>query len=215
MTASLTPAAERFRHECDATLDWLGATEALWMTAPPTSAVRTRLKTPQMEALYEAAFLRLFTAWEVAVEEVTLRMMARAAPPSWVPIAPAGKVLYSSLKSARLALYGGADYLLWHNPATVAKRIASHLAGSPLEAEIRAQATWLEQVAQVRHRIAHASDDAARKFDVAALALTGTAHRGSPGRLLRSQDIADPLNPTRWIVRLDSGLRSIIVRGCA
>lgn len=210
MPPSIQVAVDRFQNECQSTLDWLGATEALWITAPPTTEVRKRLKTPQMEALYEAAYLRIFTAWEVVLEDLTIRMMARAKTGSWVPRAPAGGQLYSTILSARQALYSGRDYLLWHNPTTVTRRVSGVLDTSPLETEILNAATWLEHLGSVRHRIAHSSDDATRKFEVAALALTGTTYRGSPGRLLRAQDISDPLNSVRWIARFDSKLRSVV-----
>lgn len=180
------------------------------MTAPPTTAVRMNLRTPQMEALYEAAFLRIFTAWEVALADVTARMMARAGTPTWAAQAPSGKHLYSTLRESNIALFAGRDYLLWHNPATVVKRVGNVLLASPLEACISGEKTWLENIGNVRHRIAHSSTDAAQKFESAALALTGTTYRGSPGRLLRGQDISDPLNPTRWISRFDSKLRDLM-----
>lgn len=215
MAASLQPAIDRFTTQSRSTLEWLGATEALWQLAPPTTQVRINLRTPQMEALYEAAFLRIFTSWEVVIEELTIRMMARASTPSWAPRAAAGKTLYSSQSDARSALYGNRDFLLWHDPLKSATRIASHLDGSPLEAELRSSRVWLENIGQIRHRIAHSSEDAAQKFNASAQALTGTTHRGSPGRLLRAQDISDPLNPARWIKRFDEELLVILGRMCA
>lgn len=212
MPTSLQPAVDRYNKECNTTLEWLSATEALWIYAPPTTAVRQQLKVPQLEALYEAAFLRIFTAWEVVLEELTIRMMARAATQSWTPVAAGGNVLYQRISDSRQALYGTRDYMLWHDPMKVANRIAGRLNGSPLEAQVRASAVWLKDLSYVRHRIAHASNDAVQKFEPAALALTGTTYRGSPGRLLRSLDNSDPLNPARWILRFDTELRSIVNR---
>ena len=210
--AAIRVAVDRYHKDCRETLEWLAATEALWMTAPPTTDVRRRLRAPQMEALYEAAFLRMFAAWEVMLEEVTVRMMAGASTPSWAAQAANGQTLYSTLGGARAALYNGADFLLWHNPQKVVVRVARFLNGSPVESEITASASDLQHLANIRHRIAHSSDDATTKFRAAALALTGLTFSGSPGRLLRSQDISDPLNPARWISRFDTQMRDVVAR---
>lgn len=203
-------AVDQFEKKCQSTLDWLAATEALWISAPPTTDVRRRLRAPQMEALYEAAFLRIFTAWEVTLEDLTIRMMARASTPSWRAKASSGAQLHATLGDARQALYGGRDFLLWHNPQRVANRVAGLLDSSPIEREIRKEIIWLGHLGNIRHRIAHSSADAIRKFENAALSLTGTTYRGSPGRLLRAPDNSDPLNPSRWIVRFDAHMREIV-----
>lgn len=210
MSPSLGTGADRFYRQCAETLSWLGATEALWLTAPPTTDIRRNLKVTQLEALYEAAFLRIFTAWEVTLEDLTLRMMTRAGTPTWAASPAAGTSLHDSMLSAKTALYGNRDYLLWHNPKKVVERIEKVVTGSPLENELRASASWLEHVGHIRHRIAHSSPDAAKNFEVAALTIGGSSFKGSPGRFLRSEDISDPLNRSKWIVGVDGRLRSII-----
>ncbi len=182
------------------------------MTAPPATDIRRRLRAPQMEALYEAAFLRIFASWEVMLEEITIRMMARGSTPQWRARASQGQVLFPTLAAARAGLYNGADFLLWHNPQKVAARVARFLDGSPVELEIRASSTDLQHLANVRHRIAHSSNDATTKFQSSTLALTGLSFSGSPGKLLRAQDISDPLNPARWISRFDNRLRAVLAR---
>lgn len=213
MAVQLGPALKRFKADCSSTLAWLGATEALWMTAPPTTDVRRQLKTPQMEALYEAAYLRVFTAWEVFQEETTVRMMAGAVTPSYRPVPAQGHGLHRTQVSARQALYGNRDYLLWHNPSQVRTRVAKFIAGSPLEAELLAKQGWLENVSHIRHRVAHASDDASKKFQQASHSLTGTAHV-LPGRLLRAYDMSDALNTPRWIYVIARDLQELATR-CA
>lgn len=210
MTARLETGASRFSDKCSETLAWLGATEALWLTSPPATDVRRNLRVTQLEALYEAAFLRIFTAWEVTLEDLVLRMMAKAGTPSWVAAPPNGKSLYPTITSARTALYGNRDFLLWHNPTKVVSRIAGVLQGSPLELELAASATWLEHVGHVRHRIAHSSPDANKNFEAAAAAIGGSSFKGSPGRFLRGEDMADPLNRTKWIVKIEVGLQRIV-----
>lgn len=210
MSVQLETGAERFFTQCNETLAWLGATEALWLTAPPTTEIRRNLRVTQLEALYEAAFLRIFTAWEVTLEDLVLRMMAKAGTPSWIAAPASGKSLHPSIASARAALYGNRDFLLWHNPLKVTTRISGVLLNSPLEVELVASAAWLENVGHVRHRIAHSSPDASRNFQIAAASIGGGSFRGSPGRFLRSEDLADPLNRTKWIVKIDEGLRRIV-----
>lgn len=191
---------DKFVNECDFTLSWLGATEALWQSAPPATQVRKQLKSQQLEALYESAYLRLFASWENFLEDCCARMMARAATPGYMPVAAHGATLYSSLEQARAGLLNGRRFLLWHNPVTVADRVAGYLDGSPIESEIRANRPRLEHLAAVRHGIAHSSEDAKASFELAATAITGSVHRGRPGKLLRAADPSDPLNPRRWVV---------------
>lgn len=207
MSSRLSLAQDKFTADCAETLRWLGATEALWLRAPPTTEVRKSLKTPQMEALYEAAFLRIFTGWEVFMEDACIRMMAGASSALYTPQAVPGLTLHQTLQSARVALYQGRRFLLWHDPQRAAERVDRHLVGSPLATELRSRASWLEDVGQVRHRIAHASSDARAQFATAARSLTGSTHEGKPGKLLRSQDPRDALNLKRWIVVITDGLQ--------
>jgi hypothetical protein len=215
MTVQLSTAIDAFRRDSDETLQWLGATEALWLKAPPATDVRRHLKTPQMEALYEAAFLRVFTAWEVFLEDACLRMMAGASSSQYSPRPVAGKSLHRTITSARGALYGSRRFLLWHDPARSADRVAGHLDSSALETELRSRLSWFEDVGQIRHRVAHASTDARDKFRAAALSLTGTTHGGRPGKLLRAPDPGDSLNMKRWIVVITDELKDSATRICS
>ena len=51
-----------FTKYVDESLKIIASTEVLWLTAPPASVVRKQLKVPQLEALYEAVYLRVFSA---------------------------------------------------------------------------------------------------------------------------------------------------------
>jgi hypothetical protein len=175
------------------------STEALWLTAPPASDVRRRLKVPQLEALYEAAFLRIFTSWENYLEAVVVRFLSGYETKTHSPRAVAGTTLERTLAAAQTRLYDGRDYLLWHNPKSSADRCAKHLVKCPVEITLRANQAKIEHYAAVRHRIAHASADAKRAFDDAVLAISGGAITATPGRFLRTPDISDPLNQSKWI----------------
>jgi hypothetical protein len=191
---------DQLARQVDLSLKIVAQTEALWLTAPPTSDIRRNLKVEQLETLYEAAFLRIFTSWEMFLEEVQIRFMAGYATGGYQPAPLPGRRTYSTIEAARTALYDGRAYLLWHNPTTNADRCARWLASSPIETLSRANQAQLENFASVRHRIAHSSSDASAKFTAATLTLSGTtATHPNPGRFLRSPDISDPLNQPKWI----------------
>lgn len=203
MVNSMPTLNETFATRVQDTLSLVGSTETLWLTAPPTSAIRQQLKTPQLEALYESAFLRIFGYWESFLEEVVVRWMAKYTCPGYLPVPAIGETLYTTVTSARTALHteGGnvKDFLLWHSPDAVLKRVKKRLDGSPVEAIVNASSTELKNLAAVRHHIAHGSSDTLAKFKVASTALTGSDHSGKPGHALRSLDITDPLNTPKWL----------------
>jgi hypothetical protein len=203
MPRSVVGQEARFAEAVDDALGLVAATEGLWLTAPPTSAVRQQLHVEQLEALYEAIFLRIFGHWEGYLEELTIRWMARYRSASYVPAAAAGASLHPSLGQALAALYiedgRQRDYLLWHSGPTVKRRVARVLDQCPIETLCDTEPDALEQIAAIRHHIAHGSRDSMAKFRKAAIELTGSDHNGRPGRLLRAADLADPLNQPKWI----------------
>ncbi|MBG6098327.1 hypothetical protein [Nocardioides luteus] len=196
------------------TLSIAAATETLWLTAPPTSEVRKHLKVPQLEALYEAAFLRIFSAYENFLEDSLSHFMAKYETATYTPVAATGKTLHSSLKAALIELYDGRPYILWHGVSSVIKRSRKHLDSSPIETALIANQAMLEDYARIRHRIAHGSPDAATEFLNAATRLTGNTHGGKPGRLLRAADITDPLNQPKWIRNVVDGMADVVLQIC-
>jgi hypothetical protein len=184
----------------------IASTEALWLTAPPASVIRKQLKVPQLEALYEAVYLRVFSAWEAFVEDVLVRFMSGYKTSTYGPVLTPGCPHSRTVRGARAVLYGARPYILWHNPVSSANRIAGFVTGSPLEATLRSQQARLEIFAAIRHRIAHNSDDTRTTFNAAAMSLAGSGYDGRPGRLLRAPDLADPLNQSKWILRISTEL---------
>jgi hypothetical protein len=189
----------KFAQQANETLLIAANTETLWLTARPTSIIRTQLKVPQLEALYEATYLRVFATWENLLEDVLLHMMAKYETANYVPVASAGSALYRTIVAAKVTLYGGRRYLLWHNVQTVIDRTRSHLASCPMEAALSGAAIRLENYSVIRHRIAHDSADAVANFKSASISLSGSDQAGRAGRLLRAPNIADPLNQPKWI----------------
>jgi hypothetical protein len=203
MAKSVSPVQNRFNTAVDAALSLVASTEGLWLTAPPASLVRRQLTVRQLEALYESVFLRIFGLWEGFLQDLTLHWMARYRSPGYAPVAPGGGRLFPSIQVASLTLHfedGRArDYLLWHHPPTVKRRVRRVLVDCPVETLCDTELDTLTRYAAVRHHIAHGSADSRRKFILAATALTGSDYGGRAGRLLRAADIADPLNQPKWI----------------
>ena len=192
-----------FEKSVDSALSLVGATEALWLTSPPGSQVRRQLSVRQLEAIYEAVFLRIFGYWEVLLQESVIRWMAGYQSLSYTPTPAASEILYGTVSQARTVLFTERgrlrDYLLWHNPSQVTARVSARLVMCPVEFLCSTESTSLEQFAAIRHHIAHGSSDSRTKFMTSAIALTGSDHGGSPGQLLRAPNIADPLNQPKWI----------------
>ena len=215
MPSDLSTPLRVFDRRITSTLGIVASTEALWLTAPPTSQVRKQLKVDRLEALYESTYLRIFSFWEAFLEDCTIRLMSGSRTVNYTPIAAVGKTRSPSQTAALAALLGEGravanprDYLLWHNPAIVADRVARWIQASPVETVCRSNQQGLEHAAAVRHHIAHGSTDSARKFKIAALHYASSDFNGLPGRFLRADDNADPLNRPRWILRLTDQLAS-------
>src|SRR4051812_11386172 len=122
MAKQLPAVGTRFALETGKLLEVVSATEALWLTAPPASEVRKQLKVAQLEALYESVYLRLFASWENALEGLVVYYMAGYRSATYLPSYPTGSRA-ATLAAARTALYGHNDFLLWHNPAKVIRRV--------------------------------------------------------------------------------------------
>jgi hypothetical protein len=100
--------------------------------------------------------------------------------------------------------------MLWYDPIKSADIIGGHVSGSPLETVLRSAESSINQMAAVRHAIAHQSDDALTSFRTASVSMTGISY-DKPGKLLRAQDHSDPLNPVRWLRKLTTELRQFAV----
>lgn len=204
--ADLTLALKRFEHKVQRAEVIVSNVEALWQTAPRGTDVRKRIGEDELCSLYEMTFLSIFGHWENFVEDCLVRLIRGQGTPTYSPVVPAGRA--ASLAEARTRLLDGRRWLLWHDPQRNLIRVRQHVTGSPLEQALDASGSQLEDYAAIRHAVAHRSPDALDNFNAAAMKLTGVEH-GSPGRLLRSQDHSDPLNPVRWIRVISGDFRSI------
>jgi len=204
--ADLRNARRLFEKKVTESEQIVSSVEALWQTAPAGSHVRRQIHEGQLAALYEMAYLSLFGHWENFIEDCTVRMLAGQGSPMYSPsivLSPRARTLIE----ARARVLGGRHFLLWYDPSKSADRIASHVSSSPLEAVLRSSSDDIGRMASIRHAIAHQSEDALASFRAASVSMVGVEHQ-KPGELLRSQDHSDPLNPTRWLRKLTTDLRS-------
>lgn len=208
--ANLENSLLKFTSKVEESENIVASVEALWQTAPLKSQVRAQINEGQLDALYEMAYLSLFGHWENFVEDCTVRMLAGQGSRTYSPVIN-GASRARTLTEARARVLGNRPYLLWYDPTKSADRVKRHVTNSPLEAVLRAESSAIEEMAAIRHAIAHQSQDAFVKFKTASLSIVGIEH-GKPGELLRSQDHTDPLNPTRWLRRFTDDLRGFALQ---
>lgn len=203
----MPPLATRFGDYVDKMIGVCEAVEITLASDQPGGVARTQLTSNRVMHLYEAAYLRMFSAWESFLEECCIRYMLDYHSPHYSPVVSVGGL--GTLQDARLHIYGGRDYVLWHNPNAVVGRVSSRLANSPIETVVNSSYQTLEWMAFVRHRVAHDSDDARSKFDGATMGMAGRRYVGGrPGRFLRAADGV----PIRWLPTLGARLKALALQ---
>lgn len=161
-------------------------------------------RTHRLEALYELAYLRIFGAWELHLEGIFLRSLCGYVSRAGQETLRPGLMHYRTLATAETAMLGGRAYQLWHNPTAVIGRCQGFIRSGPgypaaQETTISSNLANLENLAAIRHRIAHTQRDARLRFDAACVTIAGRTYRGSrPGKLLRDWDTS-VVPPQRWI----------------
>jgi hypothetical protein len=175
----------------------------------------SRVTIGDLEFSYELAFLRIFLAWEVLLENALLRFISGYRHSGGLEPLKAGLVYYPSLAMAERALLGGRRFQLWHDPAQVMVRARRFLIGSRYELILASAQGRVEQLACVRHRIAHSQRDAQVRFDAVTMALAARRYRGSrPGRFLRDRTMMGGQS-VRWISVISSDLESLAHQICS
>lgn len=195
-----------FAARVDAAIGTAAAVEIARTSAAPGSRAHTALSLVRVEFVYEASFLRVFAEWETLLEECSLRFMCGYRTPWYTSSFPTAVGPAPSLQKARQRLFAGRAYLLWHDPSANAARIRRWVAACPVESVSVTAQQWLEWLAYIRHRVAHRSEDAHRKFDIATMGLAGRrVPGGSVGRFLRMNGPSGQ----RWLVELSRGLTGL------
>lgn len=196
--------AARFGDELDRAIDLAKSFEIARATSPVQSTAYTELTVVRIERVYELAFLRMFAQWEVFLEDVTARYLIGYVSPVYTPSLLISKP--TTLAQGRTVLADGRDYCLWHNPDHVISRVAKRLDACPVESVVRSSRSNLQAMAAIRHRVAHHSLDARRKFDAATMTLDGVRIRGGhAGRFLRREKATS----VRWLDHLASQMRGL------
>lgn len=173
-----------------------------------TALGRSRWPVARIELLYELAYLRLFIQWELLLEQSFLRYLCgySSAHGTFAPVTLPGP---STLAAARLLVFGGRDFLLWHDASRVVARAQRYLMACPHETVLASHAARLAQFSAVRHRIAHDHDDARLKFNAATMLIAGRRYRvARPGRFLRDWD-RSVAPPRRWLETLATELANL------
>jgi hypothetical protein len=175
---------------------------------------RAIVKMSDVEFSYELAFLRIFLAWEVLLENVLLRLMCGYQHSGGQEALRSGRRYYKTIMDAETAVLGGRLYKLWHNPRHVIERAEAFLNRSRFEAVLKSAESSLTHYASVRHRIAHSQKHAQREFDRATMSLAGKRYQGSrPGRFLRDW-VATSNPPKRWISATSDELQGLAQQLC-
>ena len=206
MARAMPPLAAAFGRHVAACIALANAGEVALSDSQPKSTIRKQWHPARVSLLYELAYLRMFNEWEVFLEESFVRYLCGFRSTAHVPARVTGAAFYGTLNLAQRAMLGGGSYVLWHNPVAVAKRASVYLVGCPHEVVVLTHSSRLFDFASIRHRIAHAQQDAKRKFDAATMRLAGRRYKGGrPGALLRDWDpIGSP--STRWIETIGTEL---------
>ncbi|MCW5713613.1 MAG: hypothetical protein KIT43_03745 [Bauldia sp.] len=175
---------------------------------------QARIGPPSLESIYEYAFLRVFIAWEVLLEQTFVRLMCGYAGLSGqAPLRP-GRTYMKSIAAAEVVILGTKDYVLWHNVDTVTRRSNGYFVNSNFEQVLKSSHSRLEHFAALRHRIAHAQSHAEQQFDAATMALAGRRYRGArPGRFLRDWTRTSP--PERWFNKIIDEMVGLAGQVCA
>lgn len=194
----------QFAHDVAAALNLISRIETL--NAFSQGQAIDRLSIGNVELSYELAFLRIFLAWELFLEDSLLRLLCGYRHSGGQEPLQPNRTYFRTLGDAERAILGGQQYKLWHNPGHVISRAQTYLQNSRYEIIIASAQARLAHFAAVRHRIAHAQSHAARQFDQATMSLAGRRYPASrPGRFLRDRiPLTQP--PTRWIDAISSEL---------
>ena len=114
--------------------------------------------------MLELAFLRVFLAWEVFVEQSFLLYVMGAAPLKGRRVHRF--VFPPSRNVAEEWLTDGRDYATWSSAAAVGQRAQRYFReGRPFTGVLRRNQNFLDETRFIRNAIAHRSGDAQDKFE--------------------------------------------------
>src|SRR6185437_3003300 len=107
---------------------------------------KKQISMSDLEFSYELAFLRIFLAWEILLEQSFLRLICGYQHSGGQEPLVVGKTYFWKVTQAEAAVLGGKDYKLWHNPKHVITRAQQFLSGSRYELTIASTQSRLELI---------------------------------------------------------------------
>lgn len=204
------------------------ADSAIWITKAGEKARLlggrvgyARWSDARLDALYELAYLRIFSAWEEHLESVFCRALCGYTVCGGQEQLLNGQPYHRTIGAAQVAVLGGAAYKLWQNPATIVKYCKKHFVSPSFqEAVYNANHAQMVTLANIRHRVAHRHNDARLKFDAASKQYAGrTFHKSCAGTFLRASvpatfraSATGALPPGRWLDVVVQDLKSILTQ---
>lgn len=149
----------------------------------------------QVEIITELAFLRIFIAWEIFLEESFVRYSLGAESPSGYR--STRLVVPRNIGNVLDLIAVGREYAKWNSASEVISRAEAYFKdGEPYKNVIQGATTDLNDMNTIRNRVAHKSANTKEKFNNFVRRKIGYGRRGmTPGRFLltsvnsASQDI--------------------------
>ncbi len=141
----------------------------------------------QLEQIAELVYLRVYSSWEMFLEESFIRFMCGA--PCASGLRPKCYVKPRNIEHARELIIGPRlRYADWTDPVVVIERAELVFSeGRPYANLVRAALVELNDMRTIRNCIAHRPVDARNKFGVLVQRRLGVAHSLGPGRFLLRQ----------------------------
>lgn len=167
-----------------------------------------------LEYAYEIAYLRVFVAWEVFLENVLFRLLAGYTISGNQEPLKEGKSYAKNIGAARTLIQGNRDFVLWHACGKNINRAAIKFNNSNFEQVLKSAEDDLDMFSAIRHRIAHEQDDARNNFNEATMALCGRRFRAArAGRFLRYIN-PNSVNGERFLETITTDLENIATQLC-
>ena len=143
------------------------------------------LHQPQVDLIFELAFLKIFIAWEQFLENTFIRYMCGASSLSGGKPIQIVSVRY--LEDALKVIYGSRDYADWTSVDVILTRANSFFdSGEPYATPLQSAATELTNMRGIRNHIAHHSKKSREDFKKVFVNIYGFRPQGmSAGRFLR------------------------------
>ena len=213
MARDLRPLVRVLGAQIDEAAKLVRAAEVIRNAVPVGSHARRGFSFRQIEAMYELAYLRIFAAWEVFLEESFLRLMCgyESGGHSHPTIAVAPK----TIQDARSTVLNGRRFKPWHDPHIVVGRTQNFFSAVPGNSiphdnVISSALVLIKDYSEIRHHIAHLTDDTCAKYHAATMRVCGARFGRRAGRFLRSEhiDAATGLR-SRWLERICIDLKAL------